>query len=802
MRASPQRLARATKPALDAGTRQNMYITFVKNAMVQKGKHDLKPYEELVAQFHTQAGKDRPSDQALASWFAALSHIAPTLDRSCSELVEAVLEFPWLSMPSNVADAWVRFVCALVSARNEWITKLASLTFSCMGLHPIWYNDAWIDAKQARLTRRQLYDRIHALLQNLLRLVPTLPSALQTQLLRHFPHKRERTLAQVLYVRNLLRVTEYCEALTESIWAAIIDHVLQVDVEIQVELDELEEQGVEPTETTALSSVLDCNVEDDQDSLQDTSDTSVSPRDQHLASIDPSDATHRDPLEDLEELDDEDTYDMNDSLLPAHPVEHEPAWNEIAKLAGKLDALMKSIFDFLDHHVGHGHTASQSAHSYAVIDQRRYQLYQILLGIFTRAILPTFKSRHVQFVLFWYSSMDTEFADMFLGTLLSKSLYTANGSQSSDTLQGPDSAGFVRIAAASYVASFVARAKYIDGATTRMVLLNLCTYLDACLEAFAQQGANAPPPGRREHTMFYAVAQAVFYVFCFRWRDLRHGSQSTPNSHNNDTSTRLELHSHEDESRSLAHTYPTACSFDLSPQLLPTLNGTSFSSASSSASGLSAEAGWTPGLAVVQRAITSPLNPLRYCNANVVNQFAHVAQHTGFLYCYSVLEANATRSTSTATPQAPDTPQKPPLSRASTARISRESTPQAGPLPSEAPAAVPAKTLDVFFPFDPYRLRDSSEMIQRLYREWSEAAPDGDDDDDDVDEEALDENHDDDDDDDQLDHRLGALPMSRTRLHPNGLRRASLLSSSNDPSITPESVAQSLEAMSISPFAG
>ena len=124
---------------------------------------------------------------------------------------------------------------------------------------PAWYRgaDAFQPDQRASLSRRQLYDRLHSLLQTLLRLIPTLPATLQPLLLQHFPHKRERTMDQVLYIQNLLRMTEYCEALTEPIWSVIIDHTLQIDVAIQVELDELEEQGIEPTTHRSLSKVLD-----------------------------------------------------------------------------------------------------------------------------------------------------------------------------------------------------------------------------------------------------------------------------------------------------------------------------------------------------------------------------------------------------------------------------------------------------------------------------------------------------------------------------------------------------------------
>ena len=88
--------------------------------------------------------------------------------------------------------------------------------------------------------------------------MPTCPSILHPLLARNFPHKRQNQIAQVTYIRNLLRVTEYCPEIADRILALVIDRAIQVDVstvvplrewfrshdsqvEIQVELEELEE---------------------------------------------------------------------------------------------------------------------------------------------------------------------------------------------------------------------------------------------------------------------------------------------------------------------------------------------------------------------------------------------------------------------------------------------------------------------------------------------------------------------------------------------------------------------------------
>lgn len=138
--------------------------------------------------------------------------------------------------------------------------------------------------------------------------------------------------------------------------------------------------------------------------------------------------------------------------------------------------------------------------------------FATLLSIFDRLILKTFKSRYTQFLLFFYTSLDPSFTDEFQSLLLSKALFER------------DQPDVTRIAAASYIASYVSRARWVPKETVRNVMALLCKYLEAQLEA-----AKLTPEilrgvgghkGQGGFGVFFAVAQAVFLIFCFRWKDL------------------------------------------------------------------------------------------------------------------------------------------------------------------------------------------------------------------------------------------------------------------------------------------
>lgn len=138
----------------------------------------------------------------------------------------------------------------------------------------------------------------------------------------------------------------------------------------------------------------------------------------------------------------------------------------------------------------------------------RRSKFHALLSIFDRAIIRTFKSRYTQFLIFWYTSLDPEFSDLFQGMLVEKALLDENLPM------------VTRIAASSYISSFVSRATFVDKESTRNVVSVLCDFLSSRMDAFdhtLRVGGELTGTCCR---MFYAVCQAVFLIFCFRWRDL------------------------------------------------------------------------------------------------------------------------------------------------------------------------------------------------------------------------------------------------------------------------------------------
>ncbi|KAG8756403.1 hypothetical protein FRC12_010588 [Ceratobasidium sp. 428] len=517
----------------------------------------------------------------------------------------------------------------LVSARPEYLAAVLGrcvqgLTYQA-GVQAL--DRCSAESSSAPITRRIIYNRVHNLLSHLLGLIPTLPLALQPVITSHFPHKKLSKLAQTTYIRNLLTLSGYCPALSDAILSLIVERAQQIDVEIQVELEDLDEENdIDPADVFNLDAFD--NVIGEEDPLQNGQ----------------SDEDDEDLIDGLSDISSE------NGDLPEHDITEGPAnVVHIQDMASKLDAILSLVFEYLAatpseplSFFSWSSVAPVPATPDRQFEMRSAQLW-ILIAIFKRTIVKTHKSRYTQFLLFWYSSLHSDFTDVFLGVLM-------------DRLMDATLPDMTRVVAASYVASFISRAKHVDMSNARGVVGVLCNYLRDSVDEVEEREASDPSfaPVVSRHALFYAITQAVFLIYCFRWRELG-----------------------EDPDVLLVE------GDDGPPKM------------------------WMPELLVVQRAISCALNPLKICATNVVQQFARVSNSTGFVYCFSIVEAN--RRSDMAASVVP----------AQQAGTRLKIDPKHAKLTRDPGLEV---DLNAFFPFDPYKLPLSHKHVDDVYRDWASVA--------------------------------------------------------------------------------
>jgi len=622
----------------DEKYRKDMYLAFVRGALLQKSWGNYEPFEELVGQLDLKTKQKHPTTvNQLRLWINALSHVVDQLDGNNSALVDAILALPWSTLDASFVKSYTSFIGLLVSAHPEYLS--ATLEKCAQGLtYEFNFHEqhaSLAEGSSSPVSRRSVYDRHHTLLQHLLNLIPTLPSALLPHLLRFFPHRRLSKSCQITYIRNLLRVTRYCSSLTERLLTVVIERAIQIDVEIQVEFEELE--ATEEENLTANEGVFDLDPFD-------------------------TDATAAENLSDNDSgSDEEDDLGLSDISSDAEGLledeEDEPGLKDqqvdlprIRDMVEKLDAVMKILFEYFSE----SSTTISSTQSEDTIpptpneeELRTHRTTQffILLSIFDKVILRTLKSKCIQFLLFWYTSLDAQYLDVFQGMLISKAFIEL------------DTPLVIRVTATSYIASFVSRATFVNKAHTQHIVHLFRQHLEDQLNVCTLEASNRP--NASQYVTFYAVAQALFLIFCFRWRDL------------------------------------VDAEGDADDEVI----------------GLSiGKRKWIVDLEIIPKIVNSVLNPLKICSQNVVQQFANVALKTGFLYVFPIIEANKRAEYQ--------------------AFGASQATLILGDVTLHA-------NLDTFFPFDPYRLRQSQSWIEELYRDWSSVAIEDGEEDSDEDEEEI-----------------------------------------------------------------
>lgn len=307
----------------------------------------------------------------------------------------------------------------------------------------------------------------------------------------------------------------------------------------------------------------------------------------------------------VDERSEEGLFDMDEDMsaddssrvaVTAHPV------------AERLDALMAVLMAYIKdvcHENGSLHV------------ERTKELYRDLLGVFDKLILPTHASCHVQYTLFYLCSFRLALAEAFLDHLWK-------------VLQSPSQPAVLRQAAAGYLGSFLARAKFIPVLTVRACLDLLLSWIHRYIDSQDSSGRQACCDISL-HGPFYAACQAVFYTLIFRHRAMLEGNMKK------------------------------------GLEYLQSLN--------------------------LERVVMCQLNPLKVCLPSVTSMFAAITRKYQVVFCYTIIERNNRTVL--------------PVVRSSTGGDS---------------VTTNTNPLDSFFPFDPFLLKRSGQLIEPLYQVWEELA--------------------------------------------------------------------------------
>lgn len=137
-------------------------------------------------------------------------------------------------------------------------------------------------------------------------------------------------------------------------------------------------------------------------------------------------------------------------------------------------------------------------------EERTEELFKIMLKVFDCEVITTHSTSYVQFLLFWMSSFHETLSFQFVNYLWNKF----------SSMQTPV---VFRQAAAGYMASYIARAKFLCVRIAKYLIETMMCWIHSYLDTLSPGNIRADP---RVHAPFYSLCQAVFYVFAFRSKAL------------------------------------------------------------------------------------------------------------------------------------------------------------------------------------------------------------------------------------------------------------------------------------------
>ncbi|KEY70648.1 hypothetical protein S7711_02251 [Stachybotrys chartarum IBT 7711] len=468
--------------------------------------------------------QDAPQPQELQIYIMALTSCMPVLkDKACNGLVKAILNSSWLGRDETFVKAFTHFLAALVSAQGSYLSPVLAMLVDKFNLgRP----SAWSAPGYPEVPREVMRDRLHSSLRYMLQMFPAAKSVLETLLDAKFPFTDESTRAHMAYIHNLFRVKDYVPDIQDDILDLILNRVVKIDSQMQVDLEDMDDD--------VTAGVLYA--------LRRT------PR----ASSDWED----------EDVDDSDTESV-DSDDPGYD-EGAARIKTVKESVEKMDAALDTLFQFYTpHFVNPG-------------SDKAFDTFTVILREFDQIVLPTYKSRHTQFLIFHFAQLHERLTDAFCGQLIATAF------------QG-NTPNVLKQAAAAYLASFVARGAHVPRDLVRSIFRLLMIHLEQYRKKY--EPVCRGPDLKRFHP-YYSLLQATLYIFCFRWQDL---VLSAP-----------ECVDPEDAASYIGQdlTWIGDIGRDLSIQIF------------------------------------GKLNPLKVCAPVIVEEFARLAHRLNFIYVYPLVEAN------------------------------------------------------------------------------------------------------------------------------------------------------------------
>lgn len=508
----------------------------VRRAIQRHLLHDNEVYERIRSIFAVSPDKkNAPSTGVLKIYLQAILANVSHLTRECSSLVHTILESEWIGRDEKYFTFFVKFLGNLAAAQGGYLNKIMSVLIELLGPQR---TRRYPNTEPMR--RQRIHRRVLQTCQYITQLIPTASGSLADKIAVKLDSELKKADDRMTYTTNIMDLIRYVPELTSDILTNVMRQLIKLDTIIQVDLDDEDDEA-----------------EDDILQHMSASQTLAASNSQAMLRSDLSDD------DDLGTTDESDVEEEEDDDLDIA----EERRRKLKENVKQVDMMMDMLFRYYTNLT----TSPVSSTQHNAIEQ--------LVAQFHSLILPTYRSRHPQFLIFHFAQRSPVIVDRFITSCISV-LIDKRQSQ------------VLRHAAAAYFSGFVGRGAHVSPSVVQDCLGLLCNQLNMLRKTYEPKCMG---PDLKRYGDFYSIFQATMYIFCLRWRDI--GSSTSDLEDEDD-------YPEEDDKKIEEYYFPDSLREAL------------------------------------HSAIYSPLNPLRVCSPLIVEQFAKMTMMLQFLYVYPKLEEN------------------------------------------------------------------------------------------------------------------------------------------------------------------
>jgi RNA polymerase I-specific transcription initiation factor RRN3 len=245
----------------------------VRRAIEKHAAGEKAAYDQIRSLFaETPTTPGAPMSGLLHKYVVALTNTTPLLDNNCKGLVHAVIDCSWIARNEHFVRSYRNFLRSLLSVHPGYMSTVLQML---VGMFLNFPSATSRQQDDPPIQRARIQQRIHECLKSVLRQSPMASTYLAPIIATTFPFSDDSARAHTQYIKNVLKVSEYCPELKGEILSLVTDKLVKIDVQIQVDMEELEDDMEERLVSGAIHGAEEEDEDDNSDNESVSSEESL-----------------------------------------------------------------------------------------------------------------------------------------------------------------------------------------------------------------------------------------------------------------------------------------------------------------------------------------------------------------------------------------------------------------------------------------------------------------------------------------------------------------------------------------------